>query len=460
LVTLKSLIIQNLRGIKKCEISGLGQINLMIGKNNAGKSTILESLLLSSAVMFYPINQIFAIISRRSDRSYSPHELLYKYNQHPLSITLNLSDGSNFEITTAQESNNPDSFAFYLSSSFSKGPHQIMTFGPENMNNYRDLRNRQQPSRLQNNPNPRKKGVLKEFGSRIGSEKVEAPEEILTFLQDISIIDPGVRTHTGELEEQFDEIKRGEKYDSTFQVLKQIYADEARTWELSRYLRTQGENRTAFTYGGGRPVYVDDIGDGMKVGFSALTLASNKCKTALLIEEIETHQHPSSLRLLVKFIIETALKNELQLFVSTHSPDVFRYFKMFCPDTRVFLIEKNTLEDVVYASDQNNPIKVFSSVGWDFGDLFRYERILLVDGTEDCLIIEDSYKKIKGRSLNSDGIDLLSLRGTSNFPETVRAFAVSNKRLVLIRDLDTNNENFIVRQTADWIKVLQGEDGL
>ena len=345
---LKSLAIQNLRGVKKCEISGLGQINLMIGKNNAGKSTILDSLLLSSAVMFYPINQVFAVVSRRSDRSYDPHELLYKYNPHPLSILLNLSDGSSFEITTAQVSNNPDSFAFYLSSSFSKGPHQIMTFSPEIRNNFRDLRGKQ-PSSLHNKPNQREKGVLKEFGSSISSEKIKAPEEILTFLQDISLIDPGVRTHTGELEEQFDEIKRSEKYDSTLQILKQTYADELRSWELSRYLRAQNENRTAFTYRGGRPVYVDDIGDGMKVGFAAVTLASNKCKTILLVEEIETHQHPSSLRLLVEFIIETAMKNELQLFVSTHNPDVFRYFKMFCPDTKVFLIEKNAQDDIVYA---------------------------------------------------------------------------------------------------------------
>jgi hypothetical protein len=94
-------------------------------------------------------------------------------------------------------------------------------------------------------------------------------------------------------------------------------------------------------------------------------------------------------------------------FLFLLNPDVFRYFKMFCPDTRVFPIEKNTQEDIVYAIDQNNPINVFSGVGWDFGDLFKAERILIVNGIEDCLTIEDTYKKIKGRSLNSDGIDLL-----------------------------------------------------
>jgi hypothetical protein len=455
LVLIKSLVIQNLRGIKKCELSDLGQINLLIGKNNAGKSTVLDSLLLASAVMFYPMNQVFAIVNRRSNRSYSPQELLYKYNQHPLLIALNLDDGSNFEITTQQDTNNRDGFSFFLSSSYSKEPHQIMTFGPDNISTGREMRNRQTFS-LRNNPNQRKKGVLKQFGTSLRSESIEAPEEVLTFLQDISIVDPGVRSHTSELEEQFDEIKRGEKYDTTFQVLKQTYDDEFRSWELSRYLRAQGENRTAFTYGGGRPVYVDDIGDGMKVGFAAVTLASNKCKTALLVEEIETHQHPSSLRSLVKFLIETAMKNELQLFVSTHSPDVFRYFKMFCPETKVLLVEKNN-QDVVYPSDQNGPISTFSKLGWDFGDLFKYERIALVDGIEDCLVVEDSYQKVKGRSLNSDGIELLAVRGTVNFPETVRAFAVSNKKLILIRDLDRNNEDSIVRQTVDWLRVLRGE---
>ncbi len=44
----KSLEIRNLRGIKSANIEGLSQINLFFGKNNCGKSTVLEALFLIS----------------------------------------------------------------------------------------------------------------------------------------------------------------------------------------------------------------------------------------------------------------------------------------------------------------------------------------------------------------------------------------------------------------------------
>lgn len=39
-----SLQIENFRGIKKLNLSNLGQINVIAGKNNAGKSSVLEAL--------------------------------------------------------------------------------------------------------------------------------------------------------------------------------------------------------------------------------------------------------------------------------------------------------------------------------------------------------------------------------------------------------------------------------
>jgi AAA15 family ATPase/GTPase len=35
----------NLKGLKECYLSELGQINIICGKNNSGKSTLLEAIL-------------------------------------------------------------------------------------------------------------------------------------------------------------------------------------------------------------------------------------------------------------------------------------------------------------------------------------------------------------------------------------------------------------------------------
>jgi len=46
----KSLEIENFRGIKNCEINDFARVNLFIGKNNCGKTTVLESLFLLSGI--------------------------------------------------------------------------------------------------------------------------------------------------------------------------------------------------------------------------------------------------------------------------------------------------------------------------------------------------------------------------------------------------------------------------
>jgi AAA15 family ATPase/GTPase len=47
---IESLHIENFRGIKKLEVSDLKPVNLFVGKNNSGKSTVLESLFLLSGI--------------------------------------------------------------------------------------------------------------------------------------------------------------------------------------------------------------------------------------------------------------------------------------------------------------------------------------------------------------------------------------------------------------------------
>ena len=79
---LKKLKLTNFRGIKDGQIENLGQINIFIGKNNSGKSTILESMLFirASSNLFDELerNVIHQLLERRVKRkkeeSYGPIE--------------------------------------------------------------------------------------------------------------------------------------------------------------------------------------------------------------------------------------------------------------------------------------------------------------------------------------------------------------------------------------------------
>ena len=46
---LDSLRIQNYKALKCLDIDRLGRINLIVGKNNSGKSTVLESIRILAA---------------------------------------------------------------------------------------------------------------------------------------------------------------------------------------------------------------------------------------------------------------------------------------------------------------------------------------------------------------------------------------------------------------------------
>jgi len=119
--------IQNLRGIKQCEIHNLGQINLLVGKNSAGKSTILESIQLVSSVIFYPEQQIFVLINRKSARSWHLRELWYKYDPSlELSISLSFDDDNNLRMIAHRDSTDPKRFTFNISSTANESPIEVI----------------------------------------------------------------------------------------------------------------------------------------------------------------------------------------------------------------------------------------------------------------------------------------------------------------------------------------------
>lgn len=66
------------------------------------------------------------------------------------------------------------------------------------------------------------------------------------------------------------------------------------------------------------------LGDGFKAMIRLLwELSSDKInKSILLLDEPETHMHPGYIKELIKFIINFSKKLDIQVFITTHSPDI------------------------------------------------------------------------------------------------------------------------------------------
>jgi len=72
-------------------------------------------------------------------------------------------------------------------------------------------------------------------------------------------------------------------------------------------------------------VAVDWLGDGLRYALNILALGMLLEGTILMVEEPETHQHPESLKLLTRTLFELARRQNLQLFLTTHSWELMTY---------------------------------------------------------------------------------------------------------------------------------------
>ncbi|MBR7068659.1 MAG: AAA family ATPase [Bacteroidales bacterium] len=78
----KNIKIKNFRGIKNLEIDDLGRVNILVGKNNSGKSTVLEAIFLLTGMA--SADTVQKLNSIRTRTPYSPlndvHYLFHRMN--------------------------------------------------------------------------------------------------------------------------------------------------------------------------------------------------------------------------------------------------------------------------------------------------------------------------------------------------------------------------------------------
>jgi hypothetical protein len=75
-----------------------------------------------------------------------------------------------------------------------------------------------------------------------------------------------------------------------------------------------------------KSIRIDEMGDGFRFGLALLTLILALNMKTVLIEELENHQHPKALRYLAKALTSYAIKNNAQLFLTTHSMELVKAF--------------------------------------------------------------------------------------------------------------------------------------
>lgn len=306
---IKEVTIENFKGIRHCEINDLSKFNLFIGKNNCGKSTIMEALYFTGKESLGA--NLPQCITRRSNRgNWSARELWYEYNM-PSS-----------KVETRMRFNSEDMFGMQLRFSEQKKLIEEYLYSDVSDKGTWQLVREYQVASFAH---------TREYG--IPTVRGNHPNEIRRYFDRSCFIDPTIKTDVRQIEGNYLNIMKLSEDDSSDLAKRtsEIYGTKA-SWEFLPHRDFSADNPSRFAIlEGKRRMFFDNFGDGLHYGLAILAIAKTRTDTALFVEEIESHQHPEAIKSLISNLLDIAKLNNLQLFITTHSDYVrdylYYYFK-------------------------------------------------------------------------------------------------------------------------------------
>lgn len=172
-------------------------------------------------------------------------------------------------------------------------------------------------------------------------------------------------------------------------------------------------------------------GQGQQAAIKIALALGNHASSArvVMIEEPENHlSHTSLNRLLAQ--IEALVTDEQQLFVATHSSFVLNRLGL---DSLVFVADGRTSS---FADIGQETVNYFKRLpGYDTLRMVLADRIVLVEGPSDEILFERFYKDAKTKRPIEDGIDVVSMRGLA-VSRCLELSMALGKKCAVLRDND------------------------
>jgi AAA15 family ATPase/GTPase len=284
---LKEIEIQNFRCFEQIKISGFERVNLIGGKNNAGKTALLEALFLnvaphpsSLAILRELRREPSKAIEAMPDRAWD--NLFYLLKKEKFIVILGTDDNKNInKVEIKVEINSPDSSI-------------IIEF----------MRNEDAFN-----------GLLEMVPAR------SLMRHRSSTIDEVPIIPSFIRISGRELTEAYDNARLEDKDSEVlkaFQILDPAIelVESFSIGEPTLYLRKKGERRLPLSL----------FGDAMnRVAYIILKLINNKHKI-LLVDEIENGIHHTSQREFWRILFRLAVELDTQIFATTHSLEMLQAF--------------------------------------------------------------------------------------------------------------------------------------
>lgn len=349
---LSSLKIENYRLFNHFALDKIARVNLIVGTNNSGKSSLLEAIYLLTSND--PFTSLLYVLSERGEYYARPNDPRSENRFGGGYLASHIFYGHRLD----------QSNAIFIRGNSTEQPSLKIGFG-ESRASYSGQRTlfEEEPSL-----NGHTKGLifeLKKFGRVINDDFVPLAEDVIPRnYRRVSIPEQESRLITissfeyDELSRFWDSITLTPREEKVIEALRIIEPKIERISFTSRQssssgilLRFQGEKE---------PIPLSSMGDGMRRVLAIAASLVSVDKGTLLVDEIDTGLYYAVQRDMWQIIFETARKEDAQVFATTHSWDCVKAFQQALdtfPDQKVgqlLRIQKsgNALKAVRYSATE------------------------------------------------------------------------------------------------------------
>ena len=333
---IKSLELKNYRGFDHFELHDLGLVNLLVGTNNCGKTTILEAIkiLMSDS----PISGLWQTLAQRdgevigdSSRAGRQLEIRRLFQNHEIAL------GKSFELSASTdhgewtmlatiERTNPDEVE-----NLESEPDALLS--PEDFLNPRSLSLQWRNPVGGKFPIPltRQGGISRDAIQGISRHVSPLTEFAINFITASSL-------SADEVSRRFEEIVLTPEEDLVTEALRIIEPSIERI-AVSGSDRSSGgmvrpsRGRILVRLKGSKErIPISSMGDGI---WRLLGLALSVVRSAggiLLVDEIDAGLHYTVMQEMWQFLYQCAKKYDVQIIATTHSRDCYHSLAVICRD--------------------------------------------------------------------------------------------------------------------------------
>ena len=303
---IKTLTIQNLRGIQKLTLDNLGQFNLFIGKNNCGKTTILEGLYIWAGA---PVPNSVLSTNTTRNMPLNSESVPQLFNNSMMDTPIRvITDAGTKEERTVEVEGTKEAFPEIFNANMHNAIPMFSVY-------YKD-----------------KTGYAKTIYRENGDYS-----EHYAHVRKVSYYNANINFY--DISKQVSSIIIEKGKDKVIKILQMV--DPA-----IRDFQMINGNSIMFDIGAPKLVSLQVMGDGIMRLLAIISTIKTVENSIMLVDEIDNGLHHTVMDILWKAVFAACREYNVQLFATTHSYECIQSFKDNLADDRnsdasVIRIERN-----------------------------------------------------------------------------------------------------------------------